>query len=82
MKPENIMLETNDKLDVKIVDFGFATDFEPKEGISLPLGTLYYKAPELVKREKYNEKVDIWALGCIVVMLLFGKMAFPGDNER
>jgi serine/threonine protein kinase len=34
--------------------------------MSLVLGTPLYMAPELIKREKYNEKVDVWALGCIV----------------
>jgi len=31
----------------------------------LVLGTPLYMAPELVKHEKYSEKVDVWSLGVI-----------------
>ena len=39
-------------------------------------------APELIKREKYNEKVDVWALGCIVYQLLTGKTPFDAKNIK
>jgi serine/threonine protein kinase len=33
-------------------------------------GTLDYIAPEIIKNESYNEKVDVWALGVIIFELL------------
>lgn len=41
----------------KIVDNGFATT---------QTGTPYYTSPEIWKHEKYDNKCDIWALGCII----------------
>jgi len=37
-------------------------------------------APELVRHEKYSEKVDVWSLGCITYQLLSGKTPFDGKN--
>jgi serine/threonine protein kinase len=67
MKPENILCVSNnpDNFDIKIADLGFACNFEPGTGLSMVLGTPLYMAPELVKKKKYNEKVDIWSLGII-----------------
>src|ERR1043165_5606986 len=39
-------------------------------------GTLDYLAPEMVKRQLYNEKVDVWALGIICYELLVGAPPF------
>src|SRR5436190_16344683 len=43
-------------------------------------GTGGYRAPELLKEfSKYNNKVDIWAMGCILYELVVGKKAFVDD---
>jgi serine/threonine protein kinase len=44
-------------------------------------GTSSYRAPELVKTSKFTNKVDIWALGCILYEVLTLQKAFPSDNE-
>ena len=38
-----------------------------------------YRAPELVRNHQYINKVDIWAVDCIVYELLLGQKAFIGD---
>ena len=44
-------------------------------------GTEGYKAPELVNSgSTYTDKVDIWALGCIIYELATGKKAFANDE--
>ena len=44
--------------------------------MDLILGSPLYMAPELVKKEVYNEKVDVWAIGCITYLLLSGYTPF------
>ena len=48
----------------------------------LVLAALIYMAPELVKHEKYNEKVDVWSLGIITYQLLSGLTPFDGRNIK
>ena len=44
--------------------------------------TLHYRAPEILLGLDYNEKSDIWSLGCIFGELLnHGKQIMPGKNE-
>ena len=68
LKPENIFLTSN--FNIKIGDFGIAKQLNSvNEFTKTQSGTLLYMAPEIVKGEKYNNKVDIWALGCILYEL-------------
>jgi serine/threonine-protein kinase ULK/ATG1 len=73
MKTENILLVSKDptNFDIKISDLGFAQKFdkcEPgkvKGQMTLVLGSPLYMAPELVNRQPYTEKVDVWSHGVI-----------------
>lgn len=51
--------------DIRIGDLGVArtltTDFA-----STVVGTPYYLSPEMCEEKPYNEKTDIWAMGCLV----------------
>jgi serine/threonine-protein kinase ULK/ATG1 len=76
VKPENIMMH-NGKL--KIADFGFAKNvISSKHMQKSMVGTPLYMAPQVLKREKYTSKCDIWALGVIFyeVIILFTQMLF------
>ena len=63
-----------------MTDFGFATHLvEDNESLSYSLGTARYKAPELANRfirEKHDEKVDIWAIGCIAFEMFAREKTF------
>lgn len=42
----------------------------------------YYRAPELILAcTNYNDKIDIWAVGCILFELITRTPMFPGDTE-
>jgi NIMA (never in mitosis gene a)-related kinase 10 len=64
----NIMLGENDK--ITITDFGLAKLKENDCSKMLSVvGTMFYSCPEIIKNEPYNEKADIWALGCVLYEL-------------
>lgn len=84
VKPENILLESDnlDNLNVKITDFGFACFLNPlEEGAQEVLGSPLYMAPEVVKEEKYDSKVDVWSVGVIAYILLCGRPPFRGKTK-
>lgn len=85
IKPENILLESDDpnNLNVKITDFGFACFFDPKQGgLKEVLGSPLYMAPEIIKEQPYNHKVDIWSIGVITYILLSGRPPFKGRSKQ
>ena len=69
LKPENIFINKN--MNIKIGDFGISKQFDSyKTHITkYRLGTEYYIAPEIIKERIYNNKSDIWSLGCIIYEL-------------
>jgi len=70
LKPENIFI--NENMNIKIGDFGISHQLNSKNTHTLTkygAGTDCYKAPEILKNGIYNEKSDIWSLGCIIYEL-------------
>jgi serine/threonine protein kinase len=66
----------------KITDFGLTTEGTSRRLITSAFshGTAGYRAPELVKDERnFNNKSDIWALGCILYELVTDKKPFLSD---
>jgi mitogen-activated protein kinase 1/3 len=82
LKPSNILV--NSDCSLKICDFGLARESDmsyTNAHYTEYVVTRYYRAPEvLLSSGKYDEKVDIWSLGCILSELLLRKVLFPGDN--
>ena len=76
MKPENIFINKNV---YKIGDFGFAR--EVTEKFATQLGTPLYMGPEFYNDDALTPKVDIWAAGCMFHQMLFGTLAFDGENQ-
>jgi serine/threonine protein kinase len=67
----------------KLADFGLTSQgtSQTVPQTDFARGTPGYRAPELLMEDNYvfNNKVDIWAAGCILYELVFGKPAFPSD---
>ena len=79
LKPDNIFL--NADLKVKIGDFGIAKKLNnANEYAKTHTGTMLYMAPEIINGEKYNNKVDIWALGCIIHELCTLNFCFESQS--
>ena len=67
LKPGNIFISDNYK--IKIGDFGISKILDETNYAQTFAGTLLYMAPEMINGDKYTNKVDIWALGCIIYEL-------------
>ena len=67
LKPGNIFISDNYK--IKIGDFGISKILNETNYAQTFAGTLLYMAPEMINGDKYTNKVDIWALGCIIYEL-------------
>ncbi len=70
---------SKDKI-IKIGDMGMSKLLSKKEKKMSRVGTPLYLAPELVKKEKYDYKVDIWSLGCSLYHL--SKTVPPFNDEN
>ena len=75
LKPGNIFI-MNDYL-IKIGDFGLALYFN--KTLNEQGGTYLYQSPEQIQEQPYDQKVDIFALGVILVELL---SKFNTESER
>ena len=80
IKPENILFESNDALNVKLLDFGNSRKMGENEAMHGVFGTAYYVAPEVLYGD-YDEKCDIWSIGVILYMLLSGNPPFNGHSD-
>ena len=81
LKPENILFENEEDFSIKLVDFGFAKILENGERMEQDCGSPLYKAPEIILREQYGEKVDVWSCGVITSALLTGCLPFIAESE-
>ncbi|KAK3287862.1 hypothetical protein CYMTET_4640 [Cymbomonas tetramitiformis] len=93
LKAENILLGRDGKW--KVCDFGSATSrsrcYRTEEEINIEEENIRkhttpaYRAPEmwdLYRHDLVNEKVDIWALGCLLYRMAFSKSAFDGVDSK
>ena len=65
LTPDNIFMDNNNK--IKIGDFGVSEILTTNHNYTKSqVGKHHYFVPEIEKSEKYNTKVDIYALGCII----------------
>lgn len=79
LKPSNILITQN--MDIKICDFGFACYFNEIND-NIICGSPFYMAPEILKKQKYNNKIDLWSLGIILYQLLNNKIPYHSNTIR
>ncbi len=82
LKLGNLFL--NDKMEIKIGDFGLATklDFDGEKKRTI-CGTPNYIAPEVLEgKAGHSYEVDLWSLGVIIYTLIIGKPPFETSDVK
>jgi serine/threonine protein kinase len=65
LKPGNVFLDSANN--VKLGDFGLSRIMSDESVYAYThVGTPYYMSPEQILEQRYNEKCDIWAAGCVL----------------
>jgi carbon catabolite-derepressing protein kinase len=78
LKPENLLLD--EKLNVKIADFGLSNIMTDGNFLKTSCGSPNYAAPEVISGKLYaGPEVDVWSCGVILYVLLCGRLPF--DDE-
>ncbi|XP_039254199.2 serine/threonine-protein kinase Nek2-like [Styela clava] len=81
LKPANVFLDSSN--DVKLGDFGLARVLNHDTSFAKTfVGTPYYMSPEQMNKLSYNEKSDIWSLGCLIYELCALLPPFTAANQR
>ena len=64
LKPQNILLQGQC---IKICDFGFAKKLSASTNFLLSIkGTPLYISPQIILKQKYTYKADVWSMGIIL----------------
>ncbi|XP_039406221.1 serine/threonine-protein kinase Nek1 isoform X10 [Corvus cornix cornix] len=81
IKSQNIFL-TKDGT-IQLGDFGIARVLNSTAELARTcIGTPYYLSPEICQNKPYNNKSDIWALGCVLYEMCTLKHAFEAGNMK
>ena len=84
VKLENFLVDTTEdgKILIKLSDFGLACEFEKSKPPTTKCGSIISIAPEMLTKDSYCHKVDMWGLGVILHELLSTKLPFYNDDEN
>ncbi|KAK3516526.1 hypothetical protein QTP70_021748 [Hemibagrus guttatus] len=82
LKPENILCVSRETNKIKIIDFGLARRYKPREKLKVNFGTPEFLAPEVINYEFVSFPTDMWSLGVITYMLLSSFSPFLGDDDN
>ncbi|KAI4339163.1 hypothetical protein MLD38_024132 [Melastoma candidum] len=77
LKPENILIKSYSRSQIKVIDLG-SSCFK-SDNLCLYVQSRSYRAPEVILGLPYDEKIDIWSLGCILAELCSGEVLFPNE---
>eukprot|EP00930_Biecheleria_cincta_P062967 TRINITY_DN48425_c0_g1_i1.p1 TRINITY_DN48425_c0_g1~~TRINITY_DN48425_c0_g1_i1.p1 ORF type:complete len:348 (+),score=43.06 TRINITY_DN48425_c0_g1_i1:40-1044(+) len=82
IKAENFMLAQEPiTSQVKLIDFGLASRIMDGQFLTVPCGSSRYMAPEVIAAGRYRCEVDLWAVGFLLYLLLFGQYVHDGKTD-
>jgi len=83
LKPDDILFLTEDENSaLKLIDFGESEILPHSQYLTHLCGTPYYTAPEVIKNKKYNHSADMWSVGVILYVMIYGYPPFYVDPDK
>ncbi|KAM9960090.1 hypothetical protein ACTFIW_009215 [Dictyostelium discoideum] len=79
IKPGNLFLDENKN--IKLGDFGLAKILNESLYAHTFVGTPYYMSPEQIHGLKYNERSDVWSVGCLIYEMATLSPPFEATNQ-
>jgi serine/threonine protein kinase len=67
---------------IKLADFGLSKMTYPGETMNEMCGTPAYVAPEILNKQRYSKKVDVWSAGVIFYMLVCRQLPFSSPDRK
>lgn len=80
LKPENILIQSFSECTIKVIDFGSACFITDE--LTSYVQSRSYRAPEVILGLQYDQKIDLWSLGCVLAELFTGEVLFKNDSEQ
>ncbi|XP_074693694.1 serine/threonine-protein kinase ULK3 isoform X2 [Strix aluco] len=80
IRMRRILPEKVARIFLQQLDFGFAQYMSPWDEKHVLRGSPLYMAPEMVCRQQYDARVDLWSVGVILYEALFGKPPFASRS--
>lgn len=80
VKPENILIQSGNSAETKLCDFGSVKQIG--DNYDQYIQTRYYRSPETILQIPFDEKIDVWSVGCVVAELFLGLPLLPGVNKE
>lgn len=80
VKSENILLDQAGQKGV-LTDFGIAAFMQDAAAMTQRSGSVGYMAPEVLRNEAYDSKVDVFGMGVTLYYTLSGKLPFQGQDR-
>ena len=84
LKPNNILFLDKEKTHIVIIDFGISGMSNGNQKEKIKAGTTRFLPPEIVGGEEFSssQKLDIWALGVILFLMVEGCYPFNGKSTK
>lgn len=79
LKPENILFRVPNRSAIKVIDFG-SSCYRDKQMYKY-IQSRFYRSPEVILELPYDQAIDMWSLGCILVEMHTGMPLFSGRDE-
>ena len=84
LKPNNILFLDKERTHIVIIDFGISGMANGNQREKIKAGTTSFLPPEMASGEEYSStpKLDIWAMGIILYLMVEGCYPFDGKNTK